>query len=369
MRIFQNIHLYPDHVAMISAKAGKSASFKRRIEIMVKHGLNGTHLLLPMVDGRPDAFLTTTADPQIQRQWAIENNLSPDMPPYEVLVEQLKAFKPDIFYTHGPLYFPDAVRQKLPSLCSMNVCWKGPPDFTPGLTGFDLLINNFPASLPRYAAMADIKTGYLTPSFDPAMEPACFNMDRKIDVLFAGTYSRHHRRRAEIMEALCQLAGSHRLKYCLHFDKATRIAATPLGLLPGLAKYRAPKLVMQNASPPVFGDDMYREFSNAKIVVNCAIDIAGNERGNIRCFEAMGCGALLVSDEGNYPPGMKNGINMLTYNTPQNLVEVIRSILADEPERQRLALEGLKLARSTYGKQAVWDNFNKLVASATRQGH
>jgi spore maturation protein CgeB len=109
---------------------------------------------------------------------------------------------------------------------------------------------------------------------------------------------------------------------------------------------------------------MYKEFSNAKIVVNCAIDVAGNERGNIRCFEAMGCGALLVSDEGIYPPGMKDGVNMLTYTTPQNLIDVIKRILANESERQRLASEGLKLARTTYGKQAVWDQFKSVLATA-----
>jgi Glycosyl transferases group 1 len=362
LRIFQNIHLYPEHVAIINAKAGIRASFAQRIKTLTSHGLNGTHLLLPMIEGSPNAFLTTTADPATQRQWAVENGLPATTHPHDVLVAQIKTFKPDVFYTQGAGYFPEHVRQQLHSLCKMNVYWKAPPDFTPGATGFDLLVNNFPSSLPRYTAIANVRTGYLTPSFDPAMEPWCFQTDRSIDILFSGTYSRHHRRRAEIIEALCQFAQTHRLEFCLHFDKATRIAASPLGILPGLSKYRTPRAVMQNASPPVFGTDMYKQFSNAKIVVNCAIDVAGNDRGNIRCFEAMGCGALLVSDEGSYPDGMQNGVNMLTYTSPQNLVEVIRAILANEPERQKLASAGLELARGTYGKKAVWENFRKLVA-------
>lgn len=366
MRIFQNIHLYPEHVAIINAKVGRNASFKQRIETLIKHGLNGPHLLLPVVDGSSNAFLTTTADPLTQRQWAVENDLPPHTRPHDVLVAQLKAYKPDVFYTHGSGYFPEQVRQQLPSLCKMNVCWKGPPDFSSGLAGFNLLVNNFPASLPKYEEIASIKTGYLTPSFDTAMEPDCFKTERDVDILFAGSYSRHHRRRSEIISELGKLANTYNLKYCLHFDKITRVANSPMGLLPVISKYRAPKDVRQNSSSPVFGADMYREFSRAKIVVNCAIDVAGNERGNIRCFEAMGCGALLISDEGNYPPGMKDGVNMLTYTTPQNLIDVIRRILANEPERQRLASEGLKLARSTYGKQAVWDNFKNLVATASR---
>ncbi len=365
MRIFQNTHLYPEHIAIIDKQSGKSASFRQRVDTMIKHGLNGTHLLKPMVDGSSDTFLTTATDRQTQRQWAIENNLSPDLHPHDVLVEQLKAFKPDVFYTLGPVYFPERVREMLPSLCKMNICWKSPPDFSPGLSGFDFLVNNFPSSLPKYAKFSDIRTGYLTPSFDPAMEPACFNTNRDIDIVFVGTYSRRHLRRAEIIEKLCQFAQTHRLVFCLLFDKATRIASTPLGLLPGLSKYRPSKLVTQNASPPVFGDAMYRQFANAKIVVNCAIDVAGNDRGNIRCFEAMGCGALLISDEGSYPKGMENGVNMLTYKNPQDLVEVIRKALSNESERQRLASEGLKLARTTYGKQAVWDQFKDIVKVAS----
>ena len=48
-------------------------------------------------------------------------------------------------------------------------------------------------------------------------------------------------------------------------------------------------------------------------MLNGAIDMAGPDRGNMRCFEAMGCGALLVSDVGNYPVGMEAGVTMETY--------------------------------------------------------
>src|SRR5258708_36033204 len=40
-------------------------------------------------------------------------------------------------------------------------------------------------------------------------------------------------------------------------------------------------------------------------IFNGAIDMAEEDRGNLRCFEAMGCGALMISDRGRYPKGME----------------------------------------------------------------
>jgi Glycosyl transferases group 1 len=362
MRIFQNIHLYAEHVAIINAKAKDGATFAERIAILKSEGLNGAHILAPMIENSDNAFLTSTADPSTQRQWALENGLSENASPHEILVAQIEAFKPDVFYTHGTGYFPETVLKRIPSLCKINVCWKGPPDFTNNLSSFKLLVNNFPSSLPKYRAMAQIETGYLTPSFDPAMEPYCFNHDRPVDVLFAGSYSRHHRRRAEIVEALSALPSNIRVALNLNFDRLTQLANTPLGLVPGLQTHRVPTNVRRINQDPLFGVAMYKQLASAKIVVNCAIDVAGADRGNMRCFEAMGCGALLVSDKGSYPPGMVDGETMVTYSTPTELVETIAALLQDEPKRARVAAAGLELARSRYGKAAVWKQFQSLVS-------
>jgi hypothetical protein len=361
LKILQNIYLYPEHVSRLNKLAGQAASFNQRIEIFKTNGLNGTHILEPSVSQGHTTFLTTTADPATQRQWAVEHGLPPETDPYEILAAQIAWFKPDVFYTHGTGYFPESVLKKLLALCQTNVCWKGPPDVSGNLQPFKLLVNNFPSSLPQYQAMANIKTGYHTPSFDHAMEPHCFNIDRPVDIIFAGSYSRRHRRRAEIIEALSTLPDNISVAFHLSFDRLSQLANSPFGILPGLRSRRANRKIRQSTQPPVFGTDMYHAFSRAKIVINCAIDVAGEDRGNIRCFEAMGCGALLVSDAGNYPPKMENGVNMLTYTSVEQLIAIVTSILADEPRRAALARNGLDLLRGYYSKEAVWNRFNELL--------
>ena len=71
--------------------------------------------------------------------------------------------------------------------------------------------------------------------------------------------------------------------------------------------HRRPDAIAEIAKPPVFGRQLYELIGSSKIVLNGAIDMAGTDRGNMRCFEAMGCGALLVSDAGGYPDGMQPG--------------------------------------------------------------
>ncbi|MGC1560897.1 MAG: glycosyltransferase, partial [Bradyrhizobium sp.] len=90
----------------------------------------------------------------------------------------------------------------------------------------------------------------------------------------------------------------------------------PAGFIPQLRKLRRPKAIKDITRAPAFGRDLYRLIGEAKIVLTGAIDIAGNDRGNLRCFEAIGCGALLLSDDGIYPEGMKDGDTMFIYKSP-----------------------------------------------------
>ncbi len=361
MRIFQNIHLYDQHIAMIDATVGKNANFKQRSDAIISLGLNGTHLLHPIRQRDPNAFLTSTADHVTQRIWAIENGFPASMHPHDVLVEQLKVFKPEIFYTQSPGYFPNHVRELLPSLCKMNVCWKAPPDFMPGLSGFDLLVNNFPNSFAKYQKVRNLAVGFFTPSFDPIMETLCFNPDREYDVAFAGGYSRRHRQRAKPLEKVMELQDEINIACAFSVDRATRIADTPIGYLPYFSQFRMPNNLRRAAKPPVFGRDMYAFFSKSKIVLNGAIDVADGDRGNIRCFEVLGLGALMISDEGNYPPGFENKKTMLTYSSPDQLQGIVRSVLKDEGMRLEIAAAGLKLLRETYSSENVWKDFLALI--------
>jgi hypothetical protein len=186
--------------------------------------------------------------------------------------------------------------------------------------------------------------------------------DRSIDVLFVGRYSRHHSARAKTLEVAASLAETLQVVYCLDSSRLTVLAESSLGRLLPLKKHRRPKAIAKIVKPPGFGRQLYDLIGTSKIVLNGAIDMAGNERGNMRCFEAMGCGALLVSDIGNYPDGMEAGVTMEAYASPEHAAKLISTRLENWPRSAELAAGGRSRISQIYSKSLQFEHFVDLVA-------
>jgi hypothetical protein len=92
--------------------------------------------------------------------------------------------------------------------------------------------------------------------------------------------------------------------YGLDASRLTKYARKRDRRLAAVTKAPASRCHCQNRKASGVRTTALRLIGSSKIVRSGAIDMAGADRGNMRCFEAMGCGALLLSDEGNYPEGM-----------------------------------------------------------------
>jgi hypothetical protein len=82
----------------------------------------------------------------------------------------------------------------------------------------------------------------------------------------------------------------------------------------------------------------------------------------MRCFETMGCGALMVSDAGNYPDGMSAGETMEAYDSPDDALEVISECLRSWPRSAGVAARGRSQISEIYNKSWQWSQFVGLVA-------
>jgi len=132
-------------------------------------------------------------------------------------------------------------------------------------------------------------------------------------------------------------------------------------LLP-LRRHRRPDVIKRIAKPPVFGKQLYELIAKSKIVLNGAIDMAGPDRGNMRCFEAMGCGALLVSDAGDYPDGMNAGVTMEAYASVDRASELISMCLDNWPRSAEIAARGRDQVSEIHNKSLQWKRFVDLAA-------
>lgn len=360
MRVFQNVFAYPTYLRRLDAILSESATFTRRSNYMVGDGFNGVHLLEPVINGENGAFWTCSTDQRLQRAWGREQGLASDMDLTDVLLAQIEDARAEVFYTQAAYRFGCKFHRRLPGTVRMRVGWHSPPAPLGDVRSFDLIVNNFPRSLENYAAQG-VRTAYFTPSLDPVMAEYCDNADRPIDVAFVGGYSRHHRQRAVILQAVAELGDRYRVNFALDPGKLTRLAESPLGWFPPLARHARPESIRRVSRPAVFGRAMYELFSRAKIVLNGAVDAAAQDRGNMRCFEAMGCGALLLSDAGDYPQGMQDQQTMRVYRNVQEAVNALEELLNETGQRLRIAENGLNLMRTVYSKSVQWRRFQALV--------
>lgn len=356
MRLFQNSGILPAYRERLHAKMNPADGFSRQLDIFLDDRYGASHFLKPVYDKSPDAFFTNADDEMLQRAWARENGMAETASLADILIAQIEHHRTEVFYNMDPVRYDGAFMQRLPGHVKFSLAWRAVPgkiDFS----GYDLVVCNFPQILKGFDAR---RTALFYPSHDPALEAYAANRDRPIDVLFIGTYSRQHKNRARMLDDVAGLSGSRNVVMSLVTSRYARWAESPLGWFGPLASSRRPSAIRRIARPPVFGRDMYALLGQSKIVFNGALDASGPDRGNMRCWETMGAGALLVTDEGAYPQGMENNSTMLTYKGRDDVLKVIAAAL-DDGSWQSLADQGHRMITTRYSKDAQYDLFTSLV--------
>ena len=363
MRLFQNSGHYPAYMPRLRELTQDCSSFASQIEAFLGDRYGACHFLKPVLDRESTAFFTNGDDEQLQRRWAQEQGMRSGVGLASILLAQIESHKTEVFYNLDPMRYQSDFVRSLPGCVKKTVAWRAAPSPRADFSAYDLMVCNFPSILESYRGRG-WHAEYFSPAHDPVMDAYATNTDRPIDVLFVGGYSRHHRQRAVILEAVASLRDRLNVVFCLDRSRLTRLAESPIGYVLPIGSYRRPPDIRAITHQPVFGRDLYAMISTAKIVLNGAVDMAGRDRGNMRCFEAMGCGALMVSDQGVYPEAMVDGLSMLTYSGPDEAVSVISNALLDQAWRAEVATLGWSSMRQHYSKQKQWYSFEKIVGAA-----
>ena len=356
-RLFQNNGISIAYRKRFDEIARGTADFKGRLDLFLHDRYNASHILKPMYEGDPSAFLTNGDDDVLQKAWAKQKglkwrNLA------DILLAQIEEHKTEVFYNTDPFRFDGKFLHRLPGHVKWKIAWRAAPgniDFS----GYDLIVSNF-ASIRSGYEKSGFKTAHLSPSHDPALDEYAKNTNRDIDILFFGGFSRHHMRRASFLTEIAGLSSTFNIAMHLSLSKMTHLAETPLGMFGYLSNFRRPVAIRRITAKPIFGREMYQQLSRAKIVINMAIDMAGRDRGNMRCFEAMGSAAMLLSDEGNYPQGMEENKTLITYHSNPDAMEKIPYWLQDA-RWSEIAANGHRMIRTLYSKEEQWKAFNNML--------
>lgn len=360
MRLFQNSGVYPSYLTRLDQLAAKATSFEARRRIFLDDRYGALHILKPVLEGDAEAFYTNGDDEVLQHLWAREHGLPGNSTPEAILLAQIEHHRTEIFYNTDPVRFPSSFVRKLPSCVRKTLCWRAVPE-NADLTAYQAVLGNFP-SIREFWSKKGCRSEVFYPAHDPVMDEYG-REDRLIDVLFVGGYSRHHKARARTLEQVAALAATQRIVYCLDVSRLTKFVESAMGAWLPMQKHRRPEAIARIAKPPVFGRQLYELIGSSKIVLNGAIDIAGSDRGNMRCFEALGCGALLLSDAGNYPEGMEPGRTIVTYNSPEQAAQLVPQLLQNWPQSAAKAAHGASEVSQIYSKPLQWQRFVDIIAS------
>jgi Glycosyl transferases group 1 len=360
MRLFQNTGLYPSYLPRLNSLARHASGFEGRRSVFLNDRFGALHFLKPVLDGDEDTFFTNGSDEILQRQWAQENGLKSQTPLEDILLAQIEHHRSEVFYNLDPMRFASAFVRKLPGCVRRSICWRAAPSGRADLTAYGAVLGNFPSILESWRREG-CRAEWFAPAIDPVMDEYGAS-ERPIDVLFIGGYSRHHSARAQALQEVANLSATRQIVFRLDASRLTRMAESALGRWLPLRKHRRPPNVAKIAGSPVFGRQLYELIGKSKIVLNGAIDMAGEDRGNMRCFEAMGCGALLVSDTGNYPDGMIENETMIIYRTAEDCAAQIERALADWPNMHKVAGVARSRMRQLYSKELQWISFENIVA-------
>jgi Glycosyl transferases group 1 len=316
-----------------------------------------SHILLPVYSGDADAFYTNGDDENLQALWAREQGLQTD-DLEQILLSQIEHHRTEVFYNLDPIRYGSSFVAKLPGCVKKSVCWRAAPSGGADLAKYNLVVCNFPSILDDWRQKG-CKAAYFFPAHDPAMDGYASSRRNDFDLIFIGGFSRHHVKRSEALKAAASTPGI-KARFYLEDSRLTRLANF-LPFVPGLGAYRHPKEIRAVRAGPIYGRDAYVALSHSRIVFNGAVDMAGEDRGNMRCFEAAGCGAVLLTDSGRYPEGFVDGDTMVSYSSNAEIPELIKRLAKDVSWANSIAQAGCAMVKDRYSKERQWAKFQELV--------
>jgi len=305
----------------------------------------------------PEAFYTNGDDERLQKLWASENGFQTNSLE-QILLAQIEHHRTEVFYNLDPMRYDSTFVTKLPGCVQKSIGWRAAPSGSADLTKYDLVVCNFPSILDDWRQKG-CRVAYFFPAHDPVMDVYAGARTDDHDLIFIGGFSRHHVKRAEALRAAASAPGI-RARFHLEDSRLTRLANS-LPFIPGLRFYRHPKEIRTIRADPLYGREAYAAFAKTRIVFNGAVDMAGEDRGNMRCFEATGCGAVLLTDAGRYPEGFVDGETMVTYSSPRQISELITKLTKDVSWATSIAQAGCAMVKDRYSKERQWAKFQELL--------
>lgn len=373
MRVFQTIHKYNPHIPWFEAKHGihdeSGHSFRDLQRLIIEDGYASAYILQPALEGnQEEVFFTLWNYERLQQLWAKEHGLKTDS--LQVIKRaQLEEYKPDIFYDFSAMLDKDFVKQyPLPSSVQ-KVAWYGIIEKQPELlTDYDKRVTLHRPYLAQWQ-QHQLPAFELQPAFDDRWKKYD-QAEKPIDILFYGQFlNRILGYRNEFVTSLLKYAQEEKdltIRIHLQLQSPRKVRKKIFGIgIPKLHEKFPSDFVTQHALPPIYGEQLYQTIGQSKFVINGYGNHNVHFKSNMRLYEALGCGSLLISERGKYPEGFVEDVHYIPYDIhrARKTINALKGIVSQYDSLYAQHHQAIEAVQQRYSKQHQWERFKQEVSS------
>lgn len=252
-----------------------------------------------------------------------------------VLLAQIEEFKPDLILNQDVFYVDTKLIARIRSMGVRTIVGQVgiEPSRGEDWRVYDLMLAQLPRIVRAFRA-AGVAAEVSHLAFEPRILdrlPAAVAPD--IDVSFVGSVSEDHRERIALLEFI-----------------ANRFDLRLWGNLPSSLPSSSP--LWRCFQGEVWGTEMYQVLRRSRITLNSHIDMAGDEAGNMRLFEATGVGSFLLTDyKRNLDTLFEPSRDVAVWRSPEDCAASIDRYLGDEDARMEIAAAGQRTTLSRHNFQ------------------
>jgi hypothetical protein len=369
MKVYQCIRAYDPYIPAFENKyniKGNNYSFVELRDLLIKDGFASTYILKPAFENDKDFFFTFWNYKTLQFKWAQEKGLkTTDLD--EIRIAQIDDFNPDVYYNFSTYYDNAILESILKRKGLVSVCWDATIGsfFPPVHQNYDLRATLYEPFL-KYWNQHGFKSVLLPPAF-PDSWNELDQTKKDIDILFYGQINEHFfSGRNAIIDDLLKWNNKkgYKLKMHLQLPKQKK----PLINVRGFNRFAhwlpvATKAIRQNALPPIYGQELYETIARSKIVVNAFGNFNVHHKENMRNYESIGCGAVMIGEDGIYPDHFEPNKDFYTYRTTNELFAKIDQVLSLPDQGTEMVKNARNKLRLVYSKEEQWNGFVEAVNS------
>lgn len=399
-RIVNIANFYPDYLDFQYKRKPelKGLSYADHIDTILSDGFGGMGALRTnMRKLGVDAYGIVANASLLQNAWANERGIKGNE--MNILREQLKHLRPDVVIFDSCAEhngeFVAQIKDEVPSV-KLVIGSRSAPytiDLLEKFKAFDFMITcseGIQAEFQKYG----LRTYLINQAFDHNILPAIQDDNKypEADCIFFGSIvagEGFHNYRREILERLLEMDMGLLVHCSLPESSSTRLLAKQsiysvcqLFKLLGIdrlasripyfadalrwqsfpAKPYVPGCLKNGSLPPLFGVEMLKALSKAKIGLNIHIDVAGNYAANIRLFEVTGVGSCLLTDyKENIADIFVPGTEIVTYDSVEDCAEKMAWLLNHPKERKEIAKAGQKRTLTCYTFERRARELNEII--------